>query len=236
MFSIFNKTKDRPSGNLINLLKKNDVSEVVEKLIKSEDTQYLGPSSGYKIMMDESFDFLDLGDRIALDYINRVGVCNKNLTNRLWTKDLKKIATFEIFLGIRKGISSYSLGKNLEEKLKVKFPEDFLEATARTELAYEFSHSKIDTMLSEASILPGAQGFVKIELSPMHKEKDICDFLEGTYKIENAPITPFHFDCNCILTTFFEPKNSSIIDTTIDEQLKSYSGKENIKEIEMVTN
>lgn len=232
MINIFKKPKDKDSTQLIKLIKKDGVCKVVKTFIDTGDSQYLGPFSNFNVFLDEDFDFLDLDDRIALDYINRVGINNKNLTDTVWTKELKMIATYEIFLGIRDRISSYSLGRNLEKKLLGDFPENFLEKTAHTEITYESSHSKIDILLSEVSLFSNAKGYVKIKLSPIHKEKDICDYLQGTYKIEDAPITPFHFDCYCILRTFMDFKN--LPTTTIEENLKDYSGGIDINTIETV--
>jgi len=230
MFSIFNKTKDNPRSNLIRLLKKNDFLSAIQELIEEQNTEDIGPSTGFKIMVDEDFDFLEINERIALDYINRVGVDNKNLVDKVWTNDLKKIATYQIALGFYSGISLYSLVTNLEKIIDIELPKDFLINTIGKEISYEYSRSKIDTLLSELSILPNARGYVKIELSPAHKEKDICDYLQGTYKVEDAPLTPFHLGCNCRSITFLDFKDLST--TTIEENLKGYSGDIDIDTIE----
>lgn len=234
MINFFFKPHRDTSTRLIRQIKNEGVAKVVRNYIETDNTQDIGPLSNLNVLLDKDFDFLNLDDRLALDYINRVGVENKNLSDPLWEKDIKGIATFEIFNAIREGLSSYSLTKNLEKAMQKNFPKDFLESTARTELSYSYSHSKVAIIISDANLLPNSQAYVKIELSPIHKELDICDALQGTYKVENAPITPFHFGCHCRLITFLELKKTNIPNTTIEERLKNYVGSIDIKTIETV--
>lgn len=131
------------------------------------------------ILKDKAFDFLGLADRLALDYINRVEKDGKKLSDRIWSEDDKQAIYNEVYNGIRNGLNSYEVAKNIEEQVTKGIPKYSIERVANTEMHYAYSRAKIDTAVAEAEEFPELENYIEVKLSPAHPKPDIC-FRKGT--------------------------------------------------------
>lgn len=186
------------------------------------------------ILKDKAFDFLGLADRLALDYINRIEKDGKKLSDRIWSEDDKQAIYNEVYNGIRNGLNSYEVAKNIEEQVTKGIPKYSIERVANTEMHYAYSRAKIDTAVAEAEEFPELENYIEVKLSPAHPKPDICDVMQGTYKASEAPIPPFHPGCLCITRNIVRPSSKKIDTTNVRKQLKEFKDSDllNVGKIE----
>jgi hypothetical protein len=171
----------------------NYLADSMESLTKMGVNHTL--ASTINIMKDSAFDFLDLGDRLALDYLTRVGIDGKRLSDRIWDSETKDAIMEEVYKAIKENKTEYELAKAIEEVVGEGVPMYRIKRIANTELTYAYSHARVDALLEEATYLPNAKAYVEIKLSPAHPKPDICDALVGVYEADKAPLVPFHPGC-----------------------------------------
>ena len=188
------------------------------------------------IMGSAAYDFLPLNERLALDYITRVGTDGLRLSDRIWGVNDKEAITKEVYKAIEAGADKYTLGKNIEKIVSEGMPRSSISRVAKTELSYAYSHAKADTIIAEQDILPNAEAYIKVSLSPAHRIYDICDHMQGTYRAEEAPLTPYHCHCLCRTETFLKIKGTQGRVDTLERSLQAYrsehGGKPPIKTVE----
>lgn len=188
------------------------------------------------IMGSSAFDFLGIDQRLALDYINRVGVDGVRLSDRIWSITDREAITKEVYKAIENGDNTYKLAENIEKVVSTGVPKSSITRVAKTELSYSYSHAKADTIIAEADYLPNAEAFIKVSLSPAHRIYDICDTMQGTYRAEEAPLTPLHCNCLCRTETFLKIAGTQGRVDTLTGSLQSYrsenGGETPIKTIE----
>lgn len=188
------------------------------------------------IMGSSAFDFLNIDQRLALDYINRVGVDGVRLSDRIWSITDREAITKEVYKAIENGDNTYKLAENIEKVVSTGVPKSSITRVAKTELSYSYSHAKADTIIAEADYLPNAEAFIKVSLSPAHRIYDICDTMQGTYRAEEAPLTPLHCNCLCRTETVLKIAGTQGRVDTLTGSLQSYrsehGGKTPIKTIE----
>jgi hypothetical protein len=193
-------------------------------------------SNSLNIMGDSAFDFLGIDQRLALDYINRVGVDGMRLSDRIWGIPEKEAITKEVYKAVENGDNAYKLAQNLETVVTQGTPRSSLTRIAKTELNYAYSHAKADTIIAEADYLPNAEAYIKVSLSPAHRIYDICDSMQGTYRANEAPLPSYHPNCLCRTETFLKVSGTQGRVDTLTRSLQSYrsehGGKTPIKTIE----
>jgi hypothetical protein len=247
---IFSKSFDLDNAKDIGVLI-SDLEYTIDNQLKPEMYDYisegikeitdLGVSHSVRntlnVLGDSAFDFLSLGDRLALDYINKVNVNGTRLIDVVWSKGDKEAVTKEVYEAIRSGDTEYGLAQKLEKVLGEGIPKSSIKRVANTELSRAYSHSKADILASEMDLLPNAEGYVEVKLSPAHRIYDICDHMQGTYKLENAPLPAFHPNCLCITRTFMKPKGMGGRVETLEGSIRDYKqgGATPIKQIETRT-
>jgi len=174
------------------------------------------------IMGNAAYDFLPINERLALDYITRVGTDGLRLSDRIWGISDKEAITKEVYNAIEQGLDKYSLGKNIEKVIGEGVPRSSIKRVAKTELSYAYSHAKADTIIAEQDILPNAEAYIKVSLSPAHRIYDICDYMQGTYRADEAPLPPYHPNCLCRTETFLKIKGTQGRVSTLKGSLQSY--------------
>lgn len=189
-------------------------------------------NNSLNIMGDEAFDFLELGDRIGLNYINRVAQDGLRLSDRIWDSQQKDSINKAVFETIREGGTQYDLAKKIEEVVGSGVPNYRIKRIAETELTYAYSHAKADIVIEEAKLFKNAQAYIKISLSPAHPKPDICDLMAGTYKAEEAPLPPYHSHCLCETETILKPKSDPLKTTTIEKNIKTNPDLVTVKTVE----
>jgi hypothetical protein len=193
-------------------------------------------SNSLNIMGDSAFDFLGIDQRLALDYINRVGVDGMRLSDRIWGIPEKEAITKEVYKAVENGDNAYKLAQNLETVVTQGTPRSSLTRIAKTELNYAYSHAKADNIIAEADYLPNAEAYIKVSLSPAHRIYDICDSMQGTYRANEAPLPSYHPNCLCRTETFLKVSGTQGRVDTLTRSLQSYrsehGGKTPIKTIE----
>jgi len=239
---IFSKSFDLDNAKDIGVLI-SDLEYTIDNQLKPEMYDYisegikeitdLGVSHSVRntlnVLGDSAFDFLSLGDRLALDYINNVGIDGLRLSDRVWGLSDKRAITKEVYEAIRSGDTEYGLAQKLEKVLGEGIPKSSIKRVANTELSRAYSHSKADILASEMDLLPNAEGYVEVKLSPAHRIYDICDHMQGTYKLENAPLPAFHPNCftgdtlafaTDVSTKFVSETDGDIMDITTEKGTK----------------
>lgn len=189
-------------------------------------------NNSLNIMGDDAFDFLELGDRIGLNYINRVAQDGLRLSDRIWDSQQKDSINKVIFETIREGGTQYDLARKIEGVVDSGVPNYRIKRIAETELTYAYSHAKADIIIEEAKLFKNAQAYVKISLSPAHPKPDICDLMAGTYKAEEAPLPPYHSHCLCSTETILKSSSDKLKTTTIEEQIGSNPDLVTVKNVE----
>ena len=188
------------------------------------------------IMGNSAFDFLNIDQRLSLDYINRVGVDGVRLSDRIWSVKDKEAITKEVYKAIQNGDNAYKLAENIEKVVTTGVPKSSITRVAKTELSYSYSHAKADTIIAEADYLPNAEAFIKVSLSPAHRIYDICDTMQGTYRAGEAPLPAFHPSCLCRTETILKVAGTQGRVDTLERNLQLYrsenGGKAPIKTIE----
>lgn len=179
-------------------------------------------SNSLNIMGNSAFDFLGIDQRLALDYINRVGTDGLRLSDRIWGIPEKEAITKEVYKAVENGDNAYKLAQSLENIVTQGIPRSSLTRIAKTELNYAYSHAKADTIIAEADYLSNAEAYIKVSLSPAHKIYDICDYLQGTYRAEEAPLPSFHPNCLCRTETFLKISGTQGRVDTLTGSLQSY--------------
>jgi hypothetical protein len=188
------------------------------------------------IMGNSAFDFLNIDQRLSLDYINRVGVDGVRLSDRIWSVKDKEAITKEVYKAIQNGDNAYKLAENIEKVVTTGVPKSSITRVAKTELSYSYSHAKADTIIAEADYLPNAEAFIKVSLSPAHRIYDICDTMQGTYRAGEAPLPAFHPSCLCRTETILKVAGTQGRVDTLEGNLQLYrsenGGKPPIKTVE----
>lgn len=230
---MFQEPYDLQNPQDIGLLLDNLETKIDEEL-KPELMDYLSDSMGSLTMLgvkhavedslsvitNRAYEFMDLSDRLALDYITRVGVDGRQLSDRIWSQDAKDAIMKEVYKGVREGNSIMDVATNIQSVVKEGTPMYKTKRIAETELSYAYSHAKADIAIAEAKEFPNMQAYIEVSLSPAHNVTDICDSLHGVYKAEEAPLPPFHPNCLCITETKLLPRGKKVKTTTIESQTK----------------
>jgi len=211
------------------------ISGGMKELVQMGVSHAVESSAKLSIIGDSAFDFIPMYDRLALDYINRVGVDGKRLSDRIWSAEAKNAITKEVYESIKRGDTVFTLAQNLEKVVTTGTPRYYLKRIAETELTYAYAHAKADILLAEMELFGNVQGYIRVSLSPVHNIIDICDALWGTYKVEDAPLPAFHPNCLCVTETFLRPKGEKVPHTTIEERIKRDMDKITVDTIETAT-
>jgi len=153
----------------------------------------------------EATKYLDIGTRLANNYVNRVAEDGLRLSQRIWNdKDIKSVYS-EIYTSIQRGDSLFTLGANIEKQVAEGTPAYNIKRAAHNEMVYAYNNSKYDIAKAEADEY-GLETWARITVSKSHVVEDICDDLAGEYPIEKAKIPPYHIGCNCSYETFVKRK------------------------------
>jgi len=201
-------------------IKKHGILATLKDFDKKDYSSLDIPIFTPPVVVNELFSKFDLEDSIALNYFNSVGIYNENLANLGLSKTIRKQITIELVNGLKMRYGRYEIEREISKNIDDDLELELVKTIVKTELTYAYSHAKIDILLDELKLFNNAQGYIKIETSPIHNQEDLCDILQGTYKVEAAPIPPFHFGCDCSVSTYFEPKSKHVEFTTIEKQLK----------------
>ena len=98
-------------------------------------------SNSISVISDSAFDFLNIYDRLAVDYVNRVGPDGLWLSDRIWSVTDKQAITEKVFEGIREGWSKFQLGEEIGKVVTEGIPKSSIKRVAETELTYAYSHA-----------------------------------------------------------------------------------------------
>lgn len=240
--AIFSRSFDLDNSRDIGILL-SDLESTIDNDLKPEMFDYvsekvkeittLGVSHSVQntlnIIGDSAYDFLSLDNRLALDYITRVGPDGLRLSDRIWGATDKEAIKKQVFESIRQGDTKYGLAEKLEQVLAQGTPKSSIKRVAETEMSRAYSHSKAEILAAEQELLPNAEAYVRVKLSPAHKIFDICDYMQGTYKLENAPLPAFHPHCftgdtlafaTDVSTKFVSEADGEIMDITTKKGTK----------------
>lgn len=199
---------------------KNGERQILE--LTGQQTLDLVEAQGFTFTI--SSNFKDSLLRVLESPIENTGF---NLSNSIWDNQKREALYKYILRKINAGVQPNEVGNFLESYLIGNANEGQFYKIARvvdTEFQRTYFYGTVENSRNFNRI-GNAEFIIRRSLSPAHKHIDICDSLQGTYKLnEPVPITPSHPFCQC-LTTRELVIDRKVLDGYTFRELKLVNGK-----------